>query len=330
MLLGDVMLGRLVNRLLKDVPPEYVWGDALQVLDADARVANLECVLADVGEPWPQKTFTFRSDAKNVAALRAARIDAISLANNHTLDYGPEALLQCLDLLREHGIAAAGAGASRDEAARPATFEAGGVRVALVACTDNLRAWEARRGAPGVFYVPDRSSSPRFRRLLRAVAEARAGADLVIVSLHWGPNWGYEPPPAHVEIAERLADAGADVIYGHSPHVFRGVAVREGKAILYSCGDFVDDYAVDEVERNDWSFIFRLEYDGADLRRVTTIPTVIREFQARLARGDEREAILARMRRLCADLGTETEVTDEGLAVAVRDPHGPSAVNRAR
>ncbi|MDW8005121.1 MAG: CapA family protein, partial [Thermomicrobium sp.] len=83
---GDVMLGRLVNRVLQTVPPAFVWGDVLPVLlRSDARIANLECVLSDRGEPWPGKRFVFRSDRKNVAVLEAARITAVSLANNHVL-----------------------------------------------------------------------------------------------------------------------------------------------------------------------------------------------------------------------------------------------------
>src|SRR5579884_1191549 len=126
---GDVMLGRLVNARLAACPPEYPWGDTLPLLHAaDAVFINLECVLSDRGEPWPGKVFTFRSDARNVAVLSAARVTAASLANNHSLDYGPDALLDCLAVLRERRILAAGAGASLEAARRWARSEAAGRR----------------------------------------------------------------------------------------------------------------------------------------------------------------------------------------------------------
>ncbi|MDR7482298.1 MAG: CapA family protein [Armatimonadota bacterium] len=314
-LLGDVMLGRLVNEALARVPPDYPWGDVLPVLRAaDAVIVNLECVLADRGRPQPGKTFTFRSDARNVAVLAAAGVRAVSLANNHTLDYGEAALLECLTVLDRAGIAHAGAGRTLEEAQAPATIQVGGATLALVACTDNEPGWAAAADRPGVFHVPvDDPDGPAFRGLLALVAQARAAADLVVVSVHWGPNWGVAPPPAHTEAGRRLIEAGAGVVYGHSAHIVRGAAWWGGGLILYSCGDFIDDYAVDPVERNDWSFVFLLDAAGGRVRRARLVPTVIRDFQARMARPPEREAILARMHRLCADLGTETRRSREGL-----------------
>lgn len=309
------MLGRLVNRHLGAAAPEHPWGNTLSLLrSADALVVNLECVVADRGEPWPGKIFTFRSDLKNVAVLTAARVTAVSLANNHSLDYGPEALRDCLAALVRHRISTAGAGVSLEAARQPAEFTIGGTRVALLAFTDNEPEWEAG-AAPGVHYVPVDPRDRRFARLLTGVAEARRANDLVIVSAHWGPNWGYAPPAEHVDAAHRLIDAGADVIFGHSPHVVRGVELYGGRPILYSCGNYVDDYAVDEVERNDESFVFCLDDAAGGLVRLLLVPTMIRDFQSRLAQGRDAERIVRRMQRLCAELGTETQSTPEGLAV---------------
>ncbi len=314
-LVGDVMLGRLVNEALARLPAAYPWGDVLPVLRAaDALVINLECVLADRGQPQPGKTFTFRSDARNVAVLTAAGVRAVSLANNHTLDYGAGALLECLTVLDRAGIARAGAGRTLDEAQAPAVVQAGDGVLALLAVTDNEPGWAATADRPGVWYVPvDDPDGPAFRTLLAQVARAREVADLVIVSAHWGPNWGLAPPLAHRAAAQRLLEAGAGVVYGHSAHVVRGAAWGKDGLVLYSCGDFVDDYAVDPVQRNDWSFVFLLDVRGGRVEGVRLVPTVIRDCQARLARGAERDAIVRRMQRLCADLGTETRCTPDGL-----------------
>lgn len=316
-LLGDVMLGRLVNHSLKGRSPDYVWGDVLPFLRmADGVILNLECVISDLGEPWPGKVFTFRSDLKNAECLRRAGVTAVSLANNHALDYGSDALAECLSVLSGHGIGAAGAGESLDAARKPAVFPLRTMSAALIAFTDNAPEWEARGATPGTFYAPVDPDDSRFRLLLQLVQQARTRADLVIVSAHWGSNWGDEPPESHVEAGRLLVEAGADVVFGHSAHVFRGIGFHREKPILYSCGDFVDDYAVDEVERNDQSFAFCLDFERTTLRRVFLIPTVIRNLQARVAKGRSREEILARMQALCTKLGTTgLRETEAGLEI---------------
>ncbi len=316
--LGDVMLGRLVNHELKRRPPEYVWGNTLPILRQAAAVfINLECAITDWGEPVPGKRFCFRTDSKNVEVLRAAGVRAACLANNHIMDYGDVGLLETVANLDRAGIAHAGAGRNLTEARRPAEFEVNGLRVAFIAATDNQPDWEATEDTPGTFYVPISQTDPRFADLLGLVGAVRDRADLVIVSLHWGPNWGYDPPTEHRTAARRLIEHGADIVYGHSAHVFRGIEIIDGRPVFYSCGDFVDDYAVDEVERNDWSFIFEVRLDGPRIRTISLTPTIIADFQARLAPGAYRDAILSRMSALCFKLGTPVRRTDDRLEVPV-------------
>lgn len=301
---GDVMLGRLVNDRLRTADPAYPWGDTLPILRrADLRIANLECVLADGGAPEPGKVFTFRSDLKNVHALAAAGIDAVSLANNHVLDYGADAFREMLPALDAAGILHAGAGEDLAAAQRPAVLRAGGTAVGFVAFTDNEPDWDATARSPGVHYVPVAGPEDRAERLLELVRETSSGVQLVIVSAHWGGNWGSEPLPEHRALARRLVDAGADVVFGHSPPHRPRRRVLPGPARHLRAGDFIDDYAVDPVERNDRSFIFLLEADDGAPNLLRLFPTVIAGCQARLARGDARGST-ARMARLCAALGT--------------------------
>ena len=314
--LGDVMLGRLVNLALKRLPPAYAWGDTLPLLQrADARFINLECAITDWGEPEPGKVFCFRTDAKNVEVLRVAHIDAVSLANNHVLDYGEPGLRETLRNLDASGIRHAGAGLTALEAQQPAWLAIDGLRIAFLAATDNQPDWEATADRPGVFYIPIDPADERFQRLVTLVRAAKRAADLVMVSLHWGPNWGYQPPPEHPPAARLLIESGADIIFGHSAHIVRGIEVYRGRPILYSCGDFVDDYAVDQVERNDESFIVQAYLSGRELTRLSLIPTVIEEFQARLARGTRRDSICDKMGSLCRQLGTEARRVADGLEI---------------
>ncbi|KKS14890.1 MAG: Poly-gamma-glutamate biosynthesis protein [Candidatus Daviesbacteria bacterium GW2011_GWA1_41_61] len=283
LLVGDVMLGRLVNEVLKHEPPGYPWGDTSAIFKkADLRICNLECVISDKGQPW---TITPK----------------ISLANNHVLDYEEEALLDMLETLDRNNIEYAGAGISFVEASSVAVSD----KIGMIAFTDNEPEWEIG-DQPGVFYVPIDLEDKRAKVLIHQIKEAKKDVDFLIVSAHWGPNWGYRPQPGHLPFAKALIDAGGDLIFGHSCHVFQGIEIYNSKPILYSTGNFIDDYAVDEVERNDQSFIFLVETEGRKIVRLKLYPTVIRNMQACLAKEPELKEIVFKMIELCDEFGTKT------------------------
>jgi poly-gamma-glutamate synthesis protein (capsule biosynthesis protein) len=302
------MIGRLVNEILKTEPSEFPWGDTIPVLhSADWRLCNLECVISNRGEPWSvyPKAFHFRSDAKNIATVKAARINAVSLANNHVLDYGIEAMFQMLEILDQAGIIHCGAGANAEQASRLATAVVQGQKIGLLAFTDNEPEWEAGTEWPGVFYVPTDLRDSRAKYLLSRIRECKEAVNFLIVSAHWGSNWGYEPPPEHVAFARAMVEAGANLVFGHSSHVFRGIEFYHGHPIVYGAGNFVDDYAVDRVERNDHSFIYLLEIQDGVVRRMCLHPTLIRNCQALRAEGIDAQIISDKMKSLCAALGTQ-------------------------
>lgn len=316
---GDVMLGRLVAQELRRRPPEYPWGDTLPLLRrADVLVGNLEFVLAEDGEPWPGKAFHFRADHRAAASLEAAGFALVSVANNHVLDFGTDAALDSLATLARRGVRFAGAGENADAARRPAVISRDGLSIAMIAFTDNEPDWEAGPESPGVHHVPVELDDPRAAALFDAVARERDVVDLLIVSAHWGGNWGVHVPRRHRAFAHALVDAGADVVFGHSPHVVRGVEVYRDRPILYGTGDFVDDYAVDPVERNDRAFVFVLRTEGAVPIELRLHPTEIVDFHARLARRHATE-IVDRMRQRCSALGTRAvwDADDRCLVIRV-------------
>ena len=272
------------------------------------RFCNLECVLADSWDPasLPSKAFHFRSDAKNVAVLQAAGIDAVSLANNHTLDFGQEALAATLDALDRAGISHSGAGKDIGAASSAAVCQVEGLKVAVISFTDNEPGWEAGLAQHGIFYLPISADDQRTERLLQIIRTTKAEADLVFVSAHWGPNWGHSPPRSHIPFGRLLINAGADLVIGHSPHIFQGIEIYRERPIIYSAGDFIDDYAVDPEERNDESFIFVFETDGEGIRSLKIYPTLIRDCQARLATGNDARKLASKMAKLCLDLKTST------------------------
>jgi poly-gamma-glutamate capsule biosynthesis protein CapA/YwtB (metallophosphatase superfamily) len=298
-----------VNEALREVPADYVWGDASDILRrADLAVCNLECVISDKGEPWSgtPKAFYFRSDAKNVESLTAAGIGLVSLANNHTLDFGEEALADMLGILEENGIRFAGAGGNEAEARRPAIIDAGGFGISFFSLTDNEPEWRATEGEAGTFYLPIDADSLEARGFFRDVEDAGKSSELVVVSVHWGPNWGYSVPDGHIRFAHALVDRGAGLVVGHSPHVFRGIEIYRDRPILYSAGDFIDDYAVDEEERNDESFVFEADIDRKSGRVIglKLYPTLIRDFRAVLAQRADAWRIAEKMRTLCGRFRT--------------------------
>jgi poly-gamma-glutamate capsule biosynthesis protein CapA/YwtB (metallophosphatase superfamily) len=309
-LVGDVMLGRGVDEALAGMQPGEPWGDTLPVLDsADLRVMNLECAITTHVKPWNRtpKTFHFRADpSRAVEVLRAASIDACSVANNHTLDFEEEGLLDTLESLYTSGIRHAGAGRDLEEAARPAMLDGpDGEKVALLAFTDNEPAFAAGVDHPGTNYLPISLEPEVLDRVEAAIAGAReAGADMILFSNHWGPNMVVRPRNLFRRFARCVVDRGADVYYGHSAHVFQGVEVYRGKPILYDTGDFIDDYAVDERLRNDRSFVFLVSVEGGAFRRLELFPVILSFAQTGLATGGESEEILHRMERLSAEMGT--------------------------
>lgn len=305
-LVGDVMLGRLVNKVLKVYDFTYPWGDTLSILQqADLRICNLECVLSDIGNPWSPKMFHFRSDEKNVQSLLAAKINIVSLANNHVLDYEESALLRMLDVLDNQGVLHVGAGRDLAQSLKPALCHVKDQKIGMLAFTDNEPDFGAEEKRPGVYYMPTKMNDKRVKNFIKCVQQLQQQVDFLIVSAHWGSNWGYDVPKDHVILAHALVEAGADLIFGHSGHIFRGIEIYKERPIIYCAGDFIDDYAVDEIEKNDESFIFLLEREPGKKLKLYLYPTLIEQFQANLAVSDRKKTILSKMQSLCKDLGTK-------------------------
>ena len=312
---GDVMLGRYVNETLKHTTPAEMWNDLLPHLaQADLRIVNLECALTSHVQPWTrtEKMFHFRADPKAVRVLQAARIDACALANNHILDYEERGLFDTMHVLDAAGIRHAGAGADAAEAAAPAMLEAKlseetGVspcRVALLSCTDNEPVFAAEAEHTGTNYLEVSLHKETLARIASSIAQAREqGADLVVFSNHWGANFVERPSSEFRSFARRVIELGADIYYGHSAHICQGIEIHQGKPILYDTGNFIDDYAVHPLLRNDRSCLFKVMFEQGRLSRIELLPVSLDIGYVALAHGKEFEAICARMEMLCGEFG---------------------------
>jgi poly-gamma-glutamate synthesis protein (capsule biosynthesis protein) len=318
-LTGDVMLGRAVDLVLRDLPAGYVWGDMIDDLRrADFTLVNLECALTRSDEAafdGTVKPFYFRSDPSHVSALLAAGVDCACIANNHARDFGTQGLLDTIEALDSAGIAHAGAGADTRAASSPALLRRDGWTLAVVACADYPQEWAAGSDTPGINFMPvsmDSASLGRIREMLEA---ARCAADFVIFSIHWGPNMRERPPGGFKQFAHAVLDAGADLYWGHSAHILQGIEVYKGKPLLYDTGDFVDDYAVDPSLRNDLSALFRVIVNGPRVDRVELLPVAIRNMQVNHAAGPDREWVEQRVAQLSAESGTHVEVFQDLIRV---------------
>jgi poly-gamma-glutamate synthesis protein (capsule biosynthesis protein) len=315
-LAGDTMLGRSVARTLATTPPEALVAPEVRAVlaEADLVVLNLECCISERGRPWdaPGKPFFFRAPPRAVELLVLLGTDCVTLANNHALDYGVDALADTRDHLAAAGIATVGAGNDLQQARRPALLTAGGLRVAVLGITDHPADFAAAPDRPGVAFADLGRQVPDW--LTALVREAGAQADVTLVTPHWGPNMT-PAPVRHVRRAARaLVDAGATLIAGHSAHVPHGVAGR----VLYDLGDFLDDYQADPRLRNDLGLLFLVTLDAAGPVRLEALPLKLEYCHTRLATGPDAAWIRHRFRAACAKLGTSLEPAADRLTISWR------------
>ncbi|HET7051278.1 MAG TPA: CapA family protein [Solirubrobacteraceae bacterium] len=311
-LAGDTMLGRRVaERLTREPGAALIAPEVADcIAGADAFVLNLECCISHRGDrfPDPGKRFFFRAPSVAARCLADLGVDAVTLANNHALDYGPDALLDTLAYLRAAGIAAVGAGADVETARAPVMLRCGGLRVRLVAFSDHPADYAAGPERPGIAFADLRGELPDW---VRAAVRPGADADLVLATPHWGPNM-VAGPQAHVRrSAAALLGAGASLIAGHSAHIFHGVAPR----VIFDLGDFLDDYIVHPKLRNDLGLLWLVEIDPHGPRAICALPLALDYCFTRRASRAETDIIAGLLQQRCTPFGTKPHVRDGMIEV---------------
>jgi poly-gamma-glutamate synthesis protein (capsule biosynthesis protein) len=329
--LGYVELAeQAIGPIPRPVDFAYVWGDALAELDRvrpDARIVNLETAVTTSEDAWPGKGIHYRMHPSNVPSLSAAKIDCCTLANNHVLDWGYRGLAETLDTLRAAGIRTAGAGRNADEAATPAVIELPGRRRVLVFAyalesSGVGAAWAASRDRAGVSFLRNLSTRTA-EEIARSVRAVKGERDLVVASIHWGGNWGYEVPRTERAFAHQMIDAaGVDVVHGHSSHHPKGIEVYRDKLILYGCGDFLNDYegiGGYESFRADLTLMYFPTVDAASgrLLRLGLTPMQVRRFRLNHAEDEDAHWLEAMLGREGGKLGTRVE-REAGNRLALR------------
>jgi len=304
------------------VDDSYVWGVALAELERmrpAARLINLETSVTTSEDAAP-KEINYRMHPANVGVLSAARVDCAVVANNHVLDWGVRGLQETLDSLSNAHIRVAGAGHTATEAEAPAVIDLGiGARIVVFALgafdAGVPRRWSATTTRPGVNWIANYDAQSA-GRVADIVARASQPGDLVVVSLHWGPNWGYEIPDEHHQFAHVLIDAGVDVVFGHSSHHVKAVEVYRGRIILYGCGDFLNDYegipSPGEF-RNDLTMMYfpTLDVKTGELVELEMVPLLIRRFRLQHPSSSDAKWLVGTMDRECRRFGARVVKRDE-------------------
>jgi poly-gamma-glutamate capsule biosynthesis protein CapA/YwtB (metallophosphatase superfamily) len=356
-LCGDVMLGRGVDQILPypgdpalyermvgdartyvdlavrangEIPQpvdwSWPWGDALQLLAAagcDARIINLETSVTTSDDYARGKAVHYRMNPANIEAVAAVGPDACVLANNHVLDFGRSGLLETLDVLTKRGLPTVGAGHSLREAQAPAIVPiprtAGRLLIfAFGSPTSGIPyGWAAADDRPGV-YLLDTLSNGAADELCRRIRAVRQPGDLVVVSAHWGSNWGYRVEPDQVRFAHRLIDGGVDLVHGHSSHHPRPLEVYRQKLILYGCGDLVDDYegiSGHQEYRDDLRLLYlpRLDPASGEIAELKMAPLRARHMRLRQASEDDARWLRKTLDKVSRRFGSRIDLGPDGF-----------------
>ncbi len=277
----------------------YIWGAALQELDRvrpDARIINLETSITR-NNKYITKGINYRMSPENAACLSAAGIDCCVLANNHVLDWERAGLLDTLKTLEHLRIKFSGAGRDLAEASTPAFFDIADkgkiiVFSFAVSTSGTPRTWSATADMPGVNFLTHISPLST-ASIVEQISRVKRPGDVIIVSIHWGPNWGYDVTEEQRRFAHDLVDrADVSIVHGHSSHHSKGIEVYRNRLILYGCGDFLNDYEGIrgyEEFRADLALMYFAALDAAtaDLVEIEMVPLQIQRFQlVRASRSD--------------------------------------------
>jgi poly-gamma-glutamate synthesis protein (capsule biosynthesis protein) len=318
--LGYVELGeRAHGPIPRPADFSYVWGDALQEWRdrrPDLRIVNLETSVTR-SEDYVRKGINYRMSPDNVGCLLAAGIDCCTLANNHLLDWGRAGLVETLEVLKRNRLKTCGAGLDIGEASAPAILETAGTgRVLVFALASPTSGtpldWAANTDRPGVNVVAELSDLV-VESIAEGIERNRTQGDVVVVSVHWGSNWGYDIPDEQRRFAHALIDrAGVSIVHGHSSHHAKGIELYRNRLILYGCGDFLNDYegiTGYEEFRDDLALMYfaSIAPETGALADLELTPLQIENFRLHRASSEDVRWLCKTIERASREFGTRLE-----------------------
>jgi poly-gamma-glutamate capsule biosynthesis protein CapA/YwtB (metallophosphatase superfamily) len=313
---GYVLLAEQANGpIQRGNGSSYVWGAALdqwECMQPDARIINLETAVTRSNDRV-NKGINYRMSPENAECLAAAKIDCCLLANNHVLDWGRAGLLETLTTLQNLNIKSAGAGRNDREACAPAVLNLANARLLIFSFGSTSSGipfeWAARPDVPGVNLLPDLFETSALD-VADHVMAVRRPSDLIVASIHWGPNWGYRIPDEQRIFARALIDkADVSIVHGHSSHHPRAIEIYRDRLILYGCGDFLNDYeGIHGYERyrNDLALMYFADLDptSGSLHALKLVPLQIKNFRLSIPSRRDIEWIRHALDEECQQFGT--------------------------
>lgn len=282
--------------IIYPVTMDYIWGDAISIWDQqkpDVKIINLETAITQCDDYWPHKGINYRMHPRNIDIFRVAGINICTLANNHILDWGYGGLNETILTLKKANILFSGVGENITEAIRPAIYNLDSNTRILVFSAGTSSSgipstWLATNIEPGLYYLKE-INQDSLKNIAKNIKQYKKPGDIVIFSIHWGSNWGYDIPEQFEFFAHGLIDeANVDVVFGHSSHHFRPMEIYHGKPIFYGCGDFINDYegiSGCEEYHSDLTLMYFIEFDRLSLQfnKMILIPLQIKNFQLQRA-----------------------------------------------
>ncbi len=304
---GDVLGDRGVGLFIDKNGAEPLFANVRPFLEESSLAfVNLEGPISDLGTRASWKEYTFRGRTALAGGLASAGIDVVSLANNHSNDYGTKALLDTFTRLRAAGVHYVGAGTDAAAASAPSLLITPAGMVAVLAFTDIIPGgFAAGADTPGV-----NTTTPDRKKMIEAVEKAAKKAKFVICSFHWGEEYTGRPNQTQRELAHAVIDAGADLVLGHHPHVLQGFEIYNDRLIAYSLGDFVWDHYSRETGE---TVILRVAIPGKGEPSFELIPIYLSEVTGvpSPVTGDHAASILKRVAGFSADLGVQLTIRDD-------------------
>lgn len=291
-------------------PFEYLQ-DYIQ--GTDVFFTNLEAPFGTGGKAF-DKRFVFRVKPDLVKVLLAGKINLVSLANNHTMDYGSSCLQETLDILDKNNIYYAGAGMDLKAARKAATMTVKGQKIALLSYSLTF---------PEEFWASDTSAGTCFPYesfVYRDVKKAKANHDFVIISCHWGQELRDTPKPYQIELARNVIDHGADMVLGHHPHIVQGIEFYKDRPIIYSLGNFIFG-SYSNRARDSFMVKFTLKKNKKIVTQILPISVYNKEVEFRPVplTGAKKKAFIENMHRLCSELNKETvRITEDGYVTLIK------------
>lgn len=304
-LAGDVAFVNSVARYSEAEGYDYAWRDVGEIFQKDDfTLLNLETSVTESDEKWPDKEFNFRSKPKHAAEMQRQSVEGVSLANNHTLDFGRKGFADTLYYLKKYGIRYTGGGKDLSEALQPILFEKNGSKVGILSFSRVVPSgkWYAGKDRSGIVGAYD----SQLDQVVAAVKEWEPKVDVLMVALHWGKMYTETPGKSEERAARRLIDAGADVIVGHHPHVLQGIEIYKNRPIFYSLGNFIFTNLGGNADR---TMIAQVVLGDGRVKELRLLPFRIERGRPVRISEEEKKKELERLRKLSSKYGTLIDET---------------------